>query len=214
MKWKFRTLLAGGLVVFLAMALLSINRMAIAKRQFQYVTLDLRQFNPEQFNLEFSNSRTFRATLVYMDEYKVPQPGIKAWADFLENRTLPKSEFPEQARPKPWILSITKAWIPPGWAWNPNPAVTQMEEFFLTFGWLGLAIGMVFFGIWIRILDLPSNSLFVSTFKAVTIALLFQWISRGFFLFQLQITLVCFLPFFVLFLMASYLPNGSATDKA
>jgi hypothetical protein len=69
-------------------------------------------------------------------------------------------------------------------------------------------------GCWVRILDSPGPDLLWNAFRIVGTALLFQWISRGFFLFQAQITLVCLFPFVVLMVLGSYLPNESKPDEA
>jgi len=209
-KWK----LVFPVLVFLgfSMAWLTLNRMAIAKRQFDLITFDLRQFDLGILNTEFSNSRTFRASLSYMEKNNISHPRIESWTNFVSNKFQKKDSFPNGIRPKPWILEITKAWIPPGWPWNPNPAVSQLEEFYLTFGWFGMVFCMILVGIWVHFLDrITDNSLFLAG-KIVCIALLFQWVSRGFFLFQLQITLVCLLPFLVLILLRSYLYDDSEKD--
>lgn len=213
-KWNLRIWLPAVFLLTVSMAWLTLNRMAIAKRQFHLITFDLRQFDFAAFNMEFSNSRTFRASLEFMQEHHVTHPGISAWTDVIRNKLQNRDSFPEGKRPRPWILDATKAWIPSGWPWNPNPAVSQLEEFFLTFGWLGMALGMFVVGCWVRILDSPRPDLLWNAFRIVGTALLFQWISRGFFLFQAQITLVCLIPFVVLMVLGSYLPDESKPDEA
>ena len=212
--WNLRVWIPAVFLLTVSMAWLTLNRMAIAKRQFHLITFDLRQFDPGAFNMEFSNSRTFRASLETMQKNQVEHPGISAWTDVIRNKFHSRSSFPEGKRPRPWILDATKSWIPSGWPWNPNPAVSQLEEFYLTFGWLGMAIGMFLIGSWVKILDSEGPNLIWNAFRIVGTALLFQWVSRGFFLFQFQITLVCLFPFAVLMVLGSYLPNDSTPDKA
>lgn len=202
--WFWPALVAVGL----SLALLTLNRMALAKRQFDVLTLDLRQFTPELFNQEFSNARTFRATLEHMEDQQLSHPGTEAWLPLFRQKF---SDAPPQ---KPWILEVTKAWVPPGWPWNPNPAVCQNEEMFLTFGVGGLLVFMFLFGGWLKALDCIGSGFLPQAFQVVAIGLLFQWISRGFFLFQLQISLVCLLPFVVLIGLGSYLSRGSKRNPA
>lgn len=206
------------LLIFLAGTLifswLTLNRMAIAKRQFDLITFDLGQFDSGVFTNEFSNSRTFRATLIYLNQHPEKQSDGLSWFRFMANKLKSKSSFPGGIRPKPWILEVTKAWIPPGWPWNPNPAVTQMEEFFLTFGFWGLTAGMLMLGFWTSFLDFSSENSVFQGFKMICIALLFQWTTRGFFLYQMQISLVCIFPFAVLYILKPYLPHGIAGNKA
>jgi hypothetical protein len=206
-------LAAGGMLIVL-MALLTLNRMALAKRQFDVLTLDVRQFDLPALNMEFSNHRTFRCTLEWMKNRQEKPPGVISWWNFVEQRLVQKSKFQDGQRPRPWILETTKAWIPPGWPWNPNPAVTQIEEGFLSFGWYGMCIWMALFGIWVAFLDQLSRGKLGMLFQAICVALLFQWISRGFFLFQIQITLVCLIPVLVLALPGPYLPYDSKQHKA
>lgn len=201
-------------LLFLGISWLTLNRMAIAKRQFQLVTFDLRQFDLDIFKTELSNSRTCKASLIYMKENRLESPGISSWIDFVGNKLKPKSEFPHGVRPFPWIITITKSWIPKGWPWNPNPAVTQMEEFFLTFSWPGLILGMAVFGIWVALLDIRQPKVGWGSFQIIASGLCFQWITRGFFLYQLQITIASMLPFLVLMLMNRYLPHANGQNKA
>ena len=214
-KWSFIRIFLGALFLSISLSWLTLNRMAIAKRQFHLITFDLSLFDVRIFATEFSNSRTFKATLIYLDSHpEIKALGPGSWLRFLENKGKPKRDFPNFERPKPWILEVTKVWIPPGWPWNPNPAVTQMEEFFLTFGWIGLLIGMFAVGFWVGFLDVLVKDPVFQSFKVVGIALLFQWTTRGFFLYQLQITIVCFLPFLLLWLAKPYLSHVSAANKA
>jgi hypothetical protein len=214
-KWSFFKIFVGVLFLSIALSWLTLNRMAIAKRQFHLITFDLSLFDIRIFTTEFSNSRTFKATCIYLNNHPdIEALGPESWIKFIENKLKPKTEFQNLQRPKPWILEVTKAWIPPGWPWNPNPAVSQMEEFFLTFGWIGLVIGMFVVGIWVGFLDLAVNDPIFQNFKIVGIALLFQWTTRGFFLYQLQITLICFLPFLLLWLAKPYLNHVAKRNTA
>jgi hypothetical protein len=212
--WKIQHLsliFFAGLLIF---SWLTLNRMAIAKRQFDLITFDLSRFDMGIFTNEFSNSRTFRATLIYLKNHPESQSDGLSWFRFLGNKFKPKNSFPDRVRPKPWILEVTKAWIPLGWPWNPNPAVTQMEEFFLTFGYSGILLGMLLLGFWTFFLDIPVQNSVIQCFKIVCMALLFQWTTRGFFLYQVQISAVCIFPLAVLYIMKPYLPHGSARNKA
>jgi hypothetical protein len=214
-NWSFIKISIGALFLSIALSWLTLNRMAIAKRQFHLITFDLSRFDIEIFTTEFSNSRTFKATNLYLNNHPdIEALGPGSWLVFLKNKLKSKTEFQNLQRPKPWILEVTKAWIPPGWPWNPNPAVSQMEEFFLTFGWIGLVIGMFVVGLWVSFLDLSVNDPVFQCFKIVGIALLFQWTTRGFFLYQLQITIVCFFPFLLLWLAKPYLNNVAKRNKA
>jgi hypothetical protein len=210
----WRPLLTFGFAVAVFFSWLTLNRMAIAKRQFHLVTFDLRQFDPGVFNMEFSNSRTFRASLQYMEATGAHHPGPVAWTGFLAARLQPRNRFPGGIRPEPWILKITRAWIPPGWPWNPKPAVTFLEESFLTFGYAGLVFFGLALGAWAAFLDRRRVSVAGIAFQAVATALLFQWVSRGFFLFQIQIALICLLPFAVLYGLLPYLRYDSGKDPA
>ena len=188
--YRWKVLLSSAIILSLVLAWLTLNRMAIAKRQFDLITFDLTQFDPALFNNEFSNSRTFRATL------SVPgadlAPGIRGW-------------IKTDKSTKPWILEISKAWIPAGWPWNPNPALSQPEEFYLLFGLFGMSLAMFLLGIWTGFLGLIGGNRLSDAFQIVCTSLLFQWVSRGYFLFQLKITVICLLPFLLLWLLKPYL---------
>lgn len=187
------------LMVFaLSMAWLTLNRMAIAKRQFELVTFDLRQFDLGVLNNEFSNCRTFRASLSMPEADAFP--GIRGWL----------KKGPGE---KPWIIQFSKSWIPAGWSWNPNPALSQPEEFYLLFGWPGLLALMYTAGIFTFWLDRLRKNHISRLFALVFTALLFQWISRGYFPFQLKITLICLLPFLLLWITGPYLSPQSDGNK-
>ena len=204
-NWSVSKLLIFGVLISISLAWLTLNRMAIAKRQFHLVTNDLRKFDFQILTQELSNSRTFHATLQHMESNKIERGGISSWIHHLSNKLQPKTYFENGERPKPWILKVTKEWIPPGWPYNPNPAVSQMEEFYLTFGWLGLFLGMSLMGICVALFDYPFQSIGIQVFQIICIALCFQWISRGFFLYQLQISAAALLPFALVCLSHAYL---------
>jgi len=217
--WRFRIILFGlfcllyffqsgkfklkhGLFAFsllISMAWLTLNRMAIAKRQFDFVTFDLSQFDLRVWNNEFSNCRTFRACLSLPAASEFP--GIRGWM----------KEGPDEM---PRLIALSKSWIPPGWPWNPNPALSQPEEFYLLFGWSGLFLMMAFVGMLCAWLDRLRNGFYARMFSVVMTALLFQWISRGYFPFQLKITLICLLPFLLLWIAGPYLSPNSNGNKA
>ena len=188
--YRWKVLLSSAIILSLVLTWLTLNRMAIAKRQFDLITFDLTQFDPALFNAEFSNSRTFRATLSAPGSDLVP--GIKGWM---------KSD----KSTKPWILEISKAWIPAGWPWNPNPAFSQPEEFYLLFGLFGMSLAMFIIGIWTGFLGLIGGNRLSDAFQIVCTSLLFQWVSRGYFIFQLKISLVCLFPFLLLWILKPYL---------
>jgi hypothetical protein len=181
------------LLLTLSMAWLTLNRMAIAKRQFNLITFDIRQFDLTIFNNEFSNCRTFRACLSQEGWNRFP--GFSGW----------QKESPES---KPRIINFSKSWIPPGWPWNPNPALSQPEELFLLFGFPGLLLGMAGIGCFTAFCDRMRKDCFSSSLRIVLTAMLFQWVSRGYFPFQLKITFICLSPFLLLWLADRYLPRN------
>ena len=198
----------------LMVAWLTLNRMALAKRNFHLITNDLTQFDFSVFTNELSNSRTFKASVLYLEKQHIPNGGLRSWVEYVGNKFVPKTAFPENQRPRPWILKVTKDWIPDGWPWNPNPAVSQMEEFFLTFSWMGMVVGMFIMGVWVSVLDVPTQNSVFQVFQLVGIGFCFQWISRGFFLYQIQIAFVSLVPFLVLILAKRYLPPASHANTA
>ena len=181
------------------MAWLTLNRMAIAKRQFELITFNLRQFDFQVFHQEFSNSRTFRACLSFGQNLSFP--GIKGWL-----------KVPPEG--KPWILQVSKAWIPQGWPWNPNPALSQPEEFYLLFGLGGMILLMAGLGMYCIFLDRLKKEFWHHALHILLTALLFQWLSRGYFPFQLKITLICLLPFLLLQIAGPYLSFRKDGNKA
>lgn len=212
LKWKRIWII--GLLFLVGIPWLTLNRMAIAKRQFQHVTFDLRQFDMEILSTELSNSRTFKASLIYLKNNHLESGGLSSWVDYGLNKLKPKSSFPNSVRPFPWIIQMTKNWIPPGWPWNPNPAVTQMEELYLTFSWSGLLFGMAMMGIWVAFLDQPGGGFFLRSLQVLGSGLTFQFISRGFFLYQVQIALASLLPLLLLYVLNRYLPHAKKNNPA
>lgn len=200
------------LTLLISVSWLTLNRMAIAKRQFHLITFDFSQFNGEILATELSNSRTFKATLIDQQGKGLERGGISSWTDYIGNKFSPRKEFPDGVRPVPWIITATKSWIPPGWPWNPNPAVNQMEEYFLTFGWIGLLSGMFLMGVWVGFLDFPIGLPILVPLQMIGTGLCFQWISRGFFLYQIQITLASLVPFLLLYLVDRYLPHDPSKN--
>ncbi len=196
--YRWKVLLSSAIIISLVLAWLTLNRMAIAKRQFDLITFDITQFDPALFNNEFSNSRTFRATLTAPGADLAP--GLNGWIK-TDNST------------KPWILEISKSWIPAGWPWNPNPALSQPEEFYLLFGLFGMSLAMLLIGIWTGFLGLIGGNKLSDAFQIVGTGLLFQWISRGYFLFQLKISVICLLPFLLLWILKPYL-SGKINENA
>lgn len=182
-----------------SMAWLTLNRMAIAKRQFELITFDLRLFDWKIFNNEFSNCRTFRACLCQpaADSF----PGIQGWM----------KEGPDLA---PGIIRFSKSWIPSGWPWNPNPALSQPEEFYFLFGFSGLFVMMAAIGLLCSWLDRIRSGFYSRIFSVLMTALLFQWFSRGYFPFQLKITLICLMPLLLLWFAGRYLSPQSHGNKA
>lgn len=211
-KWSMKAIIAFSIAIMLSVSWLTLNRMAIAKRQFHLITFNLLEFDSEIFTMELSNSRTFKASLINMKEKQLERGGLTSWTTYGLNKFKAKKTFETGARPVPWIIGATKDWVPPGWLWNPNPAVNQMEEFYLTFGWIGMIIGMVLMGFWVVLLNFSRFPLWVFPLQIIGIGLCFQWISRGFFLYQAQITLACLIPFLVLYLVARYLPQSNASN--
>lgn len=204
-RWSFFRMAIACILLSVGIMWLTLNRMAIAKRQFSLVTWNLSSFDFGLLTHELSNSRTFHASLQYMNSNHVEKGGITTWIEHVVCKLQPKSSFPGGERPKPWILHTTKAWIPSGWPYNPNPAVSQMEEFYLTFGWPGLLIGMLIMGALVALFDFKTSSNGMQILQIMCIALCFQWISRGFFLYQFQISLAVLLPFAVLSAHHAYL---------
>ena len=198
-RFSFRKAVLIFILLPLSLAWLTLNRMAIAKRQFHLVTFDLRDFDLNLFNNEFSNCRTFRACLSQegWDRF----PGFAGW-----------QKVPPEG--KPAIIQFSKAWIPPGWPWNPNPALSQPEEFFLLFGFPGLLAGMAVVGSITAIADRLRKSFFASGLRIVFTAMLFQWVSRGYFPFQMKITLICLSPFLLLWIADSYLSRKTNENPA
>jgi hypothetical protein len=114
---------------------------------------------------------------------------------------------------KPRLLEFSKSWIPPGWPWNPNPALSQPEEFFLLFGYSGLFFAMLLMGLYVFLIDHSGNGPFSGSLRIVLSGLLFQWFSRGYFPFQLKITFICLLPFLLLWMTDSYLSFQRHANK-
>ena len=198
-KKEYRKLiLIWSIPLMISMAWLTLNRMAIAKRQFSLITFDFRLFDLGTFNNEFANSRTFRACL--------SQPGwnrFPGFAGWMKN--------PETMKPR--LLEFSKSWIPTGWPWNPNPALSQPEEFFLLFGYSGLFFAMLLMGLYVFLIDHSGNGAFSGSLRIVLSGLLFQWFSRGYFPFQLKITFICLLPFLLLWMTDSYLSFQRHANK-
>lgn len=207
-RWPALRILIAGALLFMGVIWLTLNRMAIAKRQFSLVTFHLSQFDFGLLTHELSNSRTFHASLQYIQEHNINRGGFTSWLEHIAFKFRPKSDFDGNERPKPWILTVTKAWIPPGWPYNPNPAVSQMEEFYLTFGWIGLVIGMCLMGGFVALTDFRTPALGIQALQVMCIALCFQWITRGFFLYQIQISMAVLLPFGVVAASHAYLRHA------
>ena len=185
-------LLAGG-----AFYWYSLNRWAIGRRQWEYITFN--PFPPDGRGLltETNNSQVFFCVLKYQAEQNLGPDWGESMLGFVGVRLLPKQLFPDGKKPLPGYITLIRSASRP-----PNPgrgmgALTNMEEYYTAFGYGGVLVFMGLLGYLLA--RLPSGVYLQEAYgqqneRAVQVlvtAFLFQLVTRGWFPQQLE--LGCFM---------------------
>lgn len=190
----------------LGVMLLTLNRMAIAKRIGSETTLDLRRFDEKLLTEQTINSQVFMLMLRYRDEHQMPLDWGRTM--FLQTyyRAIPSRFFPDQKKPSPPLLEWQ--WAAQGTPEDGQPprtgAITDWEEYYLSFGWAGLIVLAAMVG-WLlgRLAHLPEGDFYLA-WKLCCTAFMFQIITRGYLPQQVELFVYLMFPFALLRLISHY----------
>lgn len=197
--WRV-TLLA--LSVVLGIAVLTLNRMAIASRQGEETTLDLTRFDNRLFAEQTINAQVFMLMLRYRDEHNIQADYGQSMFKQTAYRAMPTYMFTDSIKPYPPLLkwqseaqgTSAKGEIRTG-------AITNLEEYYLSFGWVGLFLLASMLGFLLgRLVHFPPTDDFYVGIKLLLTAFMFQLITRGYF--PQQVELFVYLMFPILLLRA------------
>ena len=143
--WRARLGMASLVMVLaLFMAWLTLNRMVLTQRRYALIDNNLAHADARLLAKEANNAQTFMVLLAYRAEHALgPDWGLSTLG-FIAIRALPARLFAGGQKPYPPLLAqLRDAYAAtPGGA-KLHPAVTNLEEYYLGGGWLGLLVGMV-----------------------------------------------------------------------
>jgi len=193
--WKWGIALTSA---FVFMLWISQNRMAFSKRMFHLMSYSISDYDAFRIMHEVGNCRTFMATLHFIETNHIsPDRGASLYLPILW-RFQKAESFKGGLRPKPPLLELEKAWIPKDIKQNLNPGVSNLEEYYLSLGWLGMVVMMALFGLSLHLIPKSRNSSLSTGAQMVFTAFLFQFISRGYLPQQLKLLAFLSLPFLIL----------------
>jgi hypothetical protein len=208
----YKRLLIALLGLTLTLSYLTLNRMAVAKRMFDVVEWNALAFNLDLLCNETGNSRTAKAMMRYRAENNLPLDGGMSMIGYIFVKLMPASLYPNQEKPIAPLLRQVKAWIPEGAVdYNPNPAISNMDEIYFSFGLPGLIFFMSLMAIGLAIVEHARMQMHLKPYLYVLfLGFLYQWITRGYLPQQVQLLFFLLLPFWVEWL---YLRWRMAKDK-
>lgn len=182
------------LLFVIGLQYLTINRWAIARRQFSYLTFNLFQFNNQTLLTETNNSQTFFCMLRYNHLQNLGPDYGESMFKFVLIRALPKNLFENGKKPvAPLLQRLVPATNPP----NPErglPAYSNIDEYYLSFGWPGVVIGMALLAYLLARMPNYKQGLAAKAWQVLVTAFLFQLITRGYFPQQMELFVFLLLP--------------------
>jgi hypothetical protein len=186
-------LLVAGLVV----NFITLNRWAVAKREFDKVRWDLTLFTNDLLLNETNNSQTFFSTIKYIQEKNIPPDYGETMFLFTLYRAIPARFFENNKKPEPPNLAIMHQAFDPEIKGEGNPAICNIAEYYLSFRWLGVIVGMSILGILLALLSPDVQNLNYKAVYLTICAFLFQVITRGYFPQNVELLAYLSLPYFV-----------------
>lgn len=187
------------LALGLMLSFITLNRMAVAKRMFDVVEWNPLRFNIELLCNEMGNSRTFKAMLHYRKTHEVPLDGGMSMIGYIFVKFLPASLYPNGEKPLAPLLKQVKVWIPAGAVdYNPNPAISNVDEVYFSFGLPGCIIFMWLLGFFIAWVEHMRAVQGLKIYLyAVFVGFLYQWITRGYLPQQVQLLFFMLIPWWL-----------------
>lgn len=177
---------------------LTVNRWYLGKRQFDQMQWSLSGFNYHTLLTELNTSQTFLALLKYKDEQDLGPDWGQSMLGHIVVRAMPSSWFPNAQKPLAPNLQLIQEAVP-----RPNPrgfpAVGLIEEWYLSFGYSGVLLGMAALGWLMTRLPDPRRSPWNRAVIACLGIVAYQWISRGYLPQQVELAVVLSLPFWILY---------------
>lgn len=207
--WKW---LAACMLGFVLMLWVSQNRMAFSKRMFHLVQWSVSDYDLFHIMHEVGSCRTFMATLRHMEQNNIGHDWGASFYLPLYWRLQPSENFPGGIRPKPPLLELEKAWIPAEVTQNLNPGVCNLEEYYLSLGWLGLVVLMATFGMAIHLIPKERKTPIQTAAQMVFTSFLFQFISRGYLPQQLKLLAFLGFPFLLVVISSKIFAPAARVD--
>ncbi|MES2388925.1 MAG: hypothetical protein V4543_13060 [Bacteroidota bacterium] len=197
---------------------LTINRWAIAKRRWEYLTPDITRFSIRTLLTETNNSQVFFCVLKYRDENNEPFDLGKGMFGGIITRAIPASFFPKGLKPLPRSLEVVIAATKPPDQRNGIGALSNIDEYYTSFGYPGVVVFMGLLAYFLARMPVPMTEKISAVHKADmiqensilneqtdTLALyailvpgLFQLLTRGYFPQQFELYVFLLLPLFLL----------------
>ena len=197
-----------------SLVLLTLNRMAIAKRLGEETTLDLSRFDGRLLSEQTINSQVFMAMLRYRDEHNLSLDYGQSMFMNTVYRAIPSSYLDGGVKPQSKLLrwQLLAQGNTEGVVTERTGAITNVEEYYFSFGWAGV-IGLTALLGWPlgRLAHFPPKDTFYNIVKALVAAFMFQLITRGYFPQQVELFVYLFFPLIFVRLISHYkIPDSSS----
>jgi hypothetical protein len=204
-SWIRSFLISTLFVGFFVIGLLTVNRLMLSARLFNKLTFDLSLLDTRLLVNETNNAQAFMRVLAYRGEAGISFPPLlNTTLACLVERFIPAVAFSDGIKPKPQLLiDIQNAFSSTPAGQTMHPAVTNMEEYYLDWGYTGLFICMGLFSFLCLFIGRITVLLFNTYYFPVGILLsvfVFQIISRGYMPQQVDILFSLIAPLAVLYL--------------
>ncbi len=202
---KLRPWLVGGtaLAAGIGLTLLTVNRGLIVSRTWGSLGLFRENISAAMLVNETNNCQTFMACLASPYRQRMVPDGGRSLYWSTAVRFLPAAVFPRNKKPRAHTLGLIRlTYTQTEKSRALNPALSYVEEYYLSAGILGLALGMGFLG-WLTAF-LGSKIVQTTTpWKlfgwCMAAAFLFQMITRGYVPQQAELALYLSLPFLAMY---------------
>lgn len=192
-QWRFWGLVVLGCV---GMAWLTLNRIRFSQRFFKKLDYNLAHFDARLLANETNNSQTFGVLLGYYHTHHLPPDGWLATPTFVTVRALPARVFAGRKKPlAPLLKHIRRAYNTTPAGTKLHPAVSNLEEYYLGYGPVGVIAGMALMALLCYLLASLGP-----VAGSVGTVFLFQLISRGYLPQQVDLAVFLALPFVLVYI--------------